>query len=169
MRDTPISKYATRHILISEPDEEQLELGLEGRELSPALLKFLKTLIKTKKWTRKINIPSSHDGTAAVLVFTSELKESGLEIFSELHVFLDGKTLVEKWQVMGENTEPLALTEGSLGAVEIEKVWVEDPRVHVRLKVPMPNGDSKTLIKTFDFALEGSRIRIVPHPLLEKD
>jgi len=33
---------------------------------------------------------------AAVLIFTSELKEAGLEIFSELNVFLDGKTMAKK-------------------------------------------------------------------------
>jgi hypothetical protein len=39
--------------------------------LSPALIDFLNNLLKTKKRTRKINIPSGHNDVAAVLVFTT--------------------------------------------------------------------------------------------------
>jgi len=52
------------------------------RELSPGLIEFLKNLLKRKKWARKINIPSGHSDAAAVLVFATDLKEGGWEIFS---------------------------------------------------------------------------------------
>ena len=100
-------KSATSKIVIFEPDAAHLMQALASRDLSPGLVDFLKSLLKTKKWARKINIPSQHDDVAAVLVFTSALKEAGLEIFSELHVFFAGKIIVEKWQVVGE-TENLS-------------------------------------------------------------
>src|SRR5258708_19233941 len=97
-----MTKASTHKITLFEPDEEALKKALVGRELSPGLDAFLKNLLRLKKWMRKINLPSGHNDVAAVLVFTTTLKEGGLEILSELHVYLAGKTMVEKWEVAGE-------------------------------------------------------------------
>src|SRR6202020_90478 len=66
MIESEASKSSTRQIVISEPDEGELQKQLVGRDLSPKLERFLTGLIKGKKWPRKINIPSAHDNLAAV-------------------------------------------------------------------------------------------------------
>ena len=159
------SKSTTRQIVISEPDEKELQKQLAGRDLSPELARFLTGLIKSKKWPRKINVPSSHDNLAAVLVFTSELKEGGLEIFSELHVFFEGTSIVEKWKVMGEMEQTSSMPKEAFSSIEIEKVRTEYGRVNVTLKMPVPGGVSKTVVRTFDFSGDEPHIRVVPHPL----
>ncbi len=162
-----MEKSNTWRIVVLEPDPDELNRALIGRNLSPGLTAFLKNLLKTKKWTRKINIPSGHDDVAAVLVFTTSLKEGGLEIFSELHVYFGGKTIVEKWQVVGETERISLLPKEAFSAIDIEKVRVEGAQVSVEFSVPISGGNSSTLGKTFDFSVEESRVRIVPHPLLE--
>ncbi len=162
-----MSKSTTKRIVIFEPDEEQLKNALVGRNLSPGLLEFLKHLLKAKKWARKINIPSAHDDVAAVLVFTTSLKEAGLEIFSELHVFRAGKTLVERWEVVGEAEQISLLPKEAFRAINIEKVRVRGAEVDIEFSVPTVGGHSSILVKTFDFSVEGPQVRTVPHPLLE--
>ena len=115
---------------MSEPDEEQLKRSLQGRELSPELATFLKNLIRTKKWTRKITLPSSHDDLAVALVSTSTLKEGGLEIVSELHVFFDGDIIVEEWQMVGEREKTSALPKEMFGSISIHKVVLEGNKVN---------------------------------------
>ena len=160
-------KSTTNRIVIFEPDEEQLKIALAGRNLAPGLVEFLQNLLRAKKWARKINIPSTHDDVAAVLVFTSALKEAGLEICSELHVFFAGKTIVEKWEVVGE-AEPISLLpKEAFRAIDIHKVRVQGSSVNIEISVPTVRGHSGTLIKTFDFSVEAPELRIVPHPLLE--
>lgn len=146
---------------------DQLKIALAGRQVSPGLAEFLKNLLKRKKWARKINIPSDHDDAAAVLVFTTQLKEGGLEIFSELHVFCAGRTMVEKWQVVGEDQQISLLPKEAFRAIDISKVHVDGLVVNVEFSVPIVGGQSRTLIKTFDFSVEDSGVRTVPHPLLE--
>ena len=162
-----MTKSTTKRIVIFEPDEEQLNKALAGGDLSPALVDFLNNLLRSKKWTRKINIPSGHDDVAAVLVFTTALKEEGLEIVSELHVFCAGKIMVEKWQVVGGAERISLLPKEAFHAININKVRVEGNQVNVEFSVPMIGGNSGTLIKTFDFSVEGPEVRIVPHPLEE--
>jgi len=140
---------------------------LAGRVISPELTEFLKNLLKAKKWARKINIPSGHTGVAAVLVFTSQLKEAGLEIFSELHVFHRNKTIVEKWEVCGETEQTYRLPKEAFMAIEIDKVRVHGPEVSIEFRVPTSEGDTETLLRTFDFSEETPGIRVVPHPLLQ--
>jgi hypothetical protein len=164
-----MSKSTTKRIVIFEPDEEHLHQALAGRDLSPALIDFLNNLLKTKKWTRKINIPSGHDDVAAVLVFTTSLKEEGLEILSELHVFFAGKIMVEKWQVVGGAERTSLLPKEAFHAININKVRVQGDQVNVEFSVPTIEGHSGTLIKTFDFSVEGPQVRIVPHPLESVD
>ncbi len=132
-----LAKSTTANIVISEPDEEQLRSSLQGREVSPELRKFLLNLLKTKKWTRKITLPSTHENVAVVLVFASSLKETGLEIVTELHVFFNKKIIVEEWQVVGENEKTSAIPKEAFTSMCIQKVVVEgDSRVHVGLQVP---------------------------------
>ncbi len=164
-----MSKSTTSRIVIFEPDEDHLDKALIDRELSPELTVFLKTLLHRKKWARKINIPSGSSDAAAVLVFTTSLKEGGLEILSELHVFLAGKTIVEKWQVLGESERTSLLPKEVFRAINIEKVRVEGSTVKVEFTVPVPGGNSKSRIKTFDFAADEPSVREVPHPLLETE
>ena len=162
-----MSKSSTKRIVLFEPDSEQLNTALEGREISLALLEFLKNLLKTKKWPRKINIPSGSDDVAAVLVFTTALRERGFEILSELHVFYGGKVMVEKWEVVGETEQISLLPKEALQAIDVEKVRVEGPRVTVEFSAPFVGGRTWTLVKTFDFSEAGNELRFVPHPLLE--
>jgi hypothetical protein len=162
-----MSKSTTKRIVIFEPNEEQLNDALAGRDLSPALSDFLNKLLETKKWTRKINIPSGYDDVAAVLVFTTALKEEGLEILSELHVFFADRIMIEKWQVVGRAERISLLPKEVFHAININKVRVQGDQVNVEFSVPMIGGDSGTLIKTFDFSVEGPEVRIVPHPLEE--
>jgi len=164
MFESQLSKSSTRQILVSEPDEDMLKKQLEGRDLSPKLASFLTSLIKRKKWPRKINIPSAYDNLAAVLVFTSELKEAGLEIFSELHVFFADAVIVEKWRVMGEKERTSSMPKEAFSSIEIEKVRIENGLVNVTLKVPVAGGD-KTVVRTFDFTANEPTVRFVPNPL----
>jgi len=161
-----MEKLLTSRISIFEPDETQLVKELIGREVSPGLMSFLKGVLKTKKWTRKINIPSGHDDAAAVLVFTAAMKEGGLEIFSELYVYLCGQTLIEKWQVCGEGRELAGLPKEALNAVEINKVSVDGQQVTIEFQAPMPGGYSEVIVREFDFSVERPRLTIVPNPLL---
>jgi hypothetical protein len=160
-------KSATKKIVLFEPDEDQLNKALAGRNLSPGLIDFLSNLLKTKRWTRKINIPSGHNDVAAVLVFTTALKEDGLEIFSALHVFRAGKIMVEKWQVVGGAERISLLPKEAFHAINIDRVRVEDDQVNVEFSVPTIGGHSGALMKTFDFSIEGPEVRMVPHPLDE--
>jgi len=163
-----MSKSSTKKIVIFEPDEEGLKKALVGRDLSPELAAFLKNLLKRKKWARKINIPSGRNDVAAVLVFTTTLKEAGLEIFSELHVFCAGKIMVEKWQVLGESERTSLLGKEVFRAIDISKIRVEGAEVNIEFSGPTIDGQSSTLTKTFDFAVEDPEVRIVPHPFLEQ-
>jgi hypothetical protein len=169
MSDADLEKSTTRQILIYEPDEDQLKKHLVGRNVSPGLRQFLRRLMKGKKWARKINIPSTHDNLAAALVFTSELKEGGLEIFSELHVFYAGKIMIEKWPVVGENEKISSLPKEAFMSIEIDKVRIKPGDViQVTIQVPISGQKSKTAVRTFDFgAANEPDTRVVPHPLLE--
>lgn len=168
MDQVPSSKSVTRHIAISEPDETLLRASLEGRNVSPELGKFLANLLRTKKWTRKITLPSTHEDVAVALVYTSSLKEGGLEILSELHVFFAGKTIVEEWQVVGESEKTSNLPKEMFTSINIQKVMVDQGEVIVELSVPLDGGTAKVLAKRFDFSVDRPGIRAVPHPLLEE-
>lgn len=159
-------KSTTKRIVLFEPDQAQLKAAVADRNLSAGLIEFLKNLLKTKKWTRKINIPSEHDDLAAVLVFTTALRESGLEILSELHVNFAGNVMVEKWQVVGEEEEISLLPKEAFHAIDIDKVRVQDGQVIVEVSAPIIGGHSNTLLKTFDFTVEGPGVRFVGHPLI---
>jgi hypothetical protein len=161
-------KSTTHRLVIVEPDEGHLMAALGGRKLTPGLVEFLKNLLRTKKWTRKINIPSGYDDVAAVLVFTTALKEEGLEIQSELHVYLRGKSIVESWEVVGETERTLHLPKEAFKAIDIEKVRVEGECVTIDFTVPTGDGESsEVLSKTFDFGSDEPARKLVPHPLRE--
>jgi len=162
-----MSKSNTQKIVLFEPNEEQLKNALIGRDLSPGVVEFLNRLLTSKKWARKINIPANIEDVAAVLVFTTTLKEAGLEILSELHVYFAGRIMVEKWQVVGESERTSLLPKEVFRAIEISKVRVEGNEVKIECSVPMLGGQSSTITKTFDFSIEDPEVRIVPHPLLE--
>jgi hypothetical protein len=163
-------KKSTTKIVIFEPDEEALRNALLDREVSVELDAFLKNLLKRKKWARKINLPSGRNDVAVVLVFTTALKEAGLEIFSELHVFFAGKIIVEKWQVVGERERIALLPKEIFRAIDISKVRVAGAQVSVEFSVPAVGAQSsETLVKTFDFSGDKSRVEIAPAPLPEED
>ena len=69
-------------------------------------------------------------------VFTTGLKEGGLEIFSELHIFLAGKIMVEKRRVVGERERISFLPKEAFRAISIDKVRVEGARVNVEFNMP---------------------------------
>lgn len=165
--NSQLEKSTTAHIVISEPDEEQLRRSLQGRELSPELSKFLLNLMKTKKWTRKITLPSTHENVAVALVFASTLKEGGLEIVTELHVFFNNRTIVEEWKVLGESDETSAIPKEAFTSMSIRKVVVEDDSVHVELTIPSSGGQMKVIDKRFDFGTGEPRLRTVAHPLMK--
>jgi hypothetical protein len=162
-----MSKSTTSRIVIFEPDEEKLRKALVGRDISPGVVEFLSNLLKAKKWTPKIVIPSGYDNVAVVHVFTTGLIEAGLEIFSALHVFFAGKIMVEKWLVIGGAERISLLPKEAFHAINIDKVRVQGAQVHVEFSVPTIGGHSGALTKTFDFSAEGPAVRIVPHPLDE--
>ncbi|HEY2343688.1 MAG TPA: hypothetical protein VGH90_11680 [Chthoniobacteraceae bacterium] len=127
---------------------------------------FLKDLLRRKKWVRKINIPSGCDDVGAVLLFTTVLKEGGLEISSELHVYCAGKMMMERWEVAGEREPIRSMSKESLQAIDIKKVRVEGNLISVEFTAPSPSGQNRYFVTTFDFACEGPVARTVPHPLL---
>ena len=160
-------KSTTHRIVIHEPEEEQVQEALAGRTVSPGLRKFLKNLLRANKWTRKINIPSGHEDLAAVLVFTTELKEAGLEICSELHVFFADRIMVEKWQVAGENERISQLPKEAFRAIDVQKVRASGDEVTVEFTVPFAAGQTSTLVHTFDFSSGEPAVRTIPHPFFE--
>jgi hypothetical protein len=162
------NKSDTRRVAIFEPDQERLSEAVSGRNLSPELGAFLKNLVGRKKWVRKINIPSGHDDAAAVLVFSTTLKEGGLEILSELHVYCGGKSMVEIWEVVGETERIRLLPKESFRAIDITKVRVEGQSVSVEFAISKPDGQSELRVKIFDFGGEQPQMQTVPHPLLEE-
>jgi hypothetical protein len=164
-----MAKSSTHKITLFEPDEDALNKALVGRDTSPGLNAFLKNLLKRKKWTRKINIPSGYNDVAAVLVFTTTLKEAGLEILSELHVYFGGGSMVEKWEVAGEMERIRLLPKEAFRAIDISKVRVDGAVVNVEFTVPLPGGQSGVHVKAFDFSAQGPEDRTVSHPLLGVD
>ena len=154
MSEQAIQKKSTQKVVISDPDEELLEMKLEGRKLSPELSKFLKSLVKTKKWTKNITIPSMHDSVAVVLLFTSSLKEAGLEILSEIHVFYFGKIFVEIWEMLPETETPTSLPPGIFGSVDVGKVRVNNSSVYVEMIVQAAEEVKKRVLKVYDFSHE---------------
>jgi hypothetical protein len=160
----------TSKIVIFEPDEETLQRALVGREVSPELAAFLKNLLQRKKWARKINIPSGHDNVAAALVFTTALKEAGLEIFSELHVFFAGKVCVEKWQVVGERERIALLPKEIFRTVDISKVRIDGARVRVEFSLPSVGAECReSLVRTYDFSGEEPQVELTQEPFNECD
>jgi len=145
-------KEMTRKVVISDPNEDLLKSKLEGRTLSPGLSQFLKSLVKTRKWTKNITIPSTHDNVAIALLFTSSLKEAGLEILSEIHVFYDGKTYIEVWEMLQENEPPTSLPPGIFNSVDVGKVRVHGSFIHVEMRVLLANGNKKRVLKEYDFS-----------------
>jgi len=167
MSEPDISKSVTRRLLIFDSGEDLLKKHLADREVIPELRHFLNTLLKGTKWPGKINIPSSHDNLAAAQIFSSKLQQGNLELFSELHVFLNGVTLVEKWPILGETRSISALPKETFTAIEIEKVLLlEDSLVQVKIKLPAPDGTKKSVLRTFDFSGNQPPVRVVPNPLL---
>jgi hypothetical protein len=167
MSSTTTPKSSTCKISLIEPDENQVLRQLVGREVSAALFQFLKGVLKTKKWTRKVNIPSGHDDLAAVLSFTAALKQGGFEIFSELHVFYVDRAQVEKWQVCGEDERIGDLPKEVFRAIEIKRVSAMGSEVRIKLNVPKKEGQYQVIERVFDFSNDEPSVRIVPHPALE--
>lgn len=161
-----LEKSDTRRIVIFEPNQADLDKAVIGRDLSAGLAEFLENLLQRKKWVRKINIPSGHDDVAAVLLFTTTLKEGGLEILSELHVYCAGKTTIEKWKVAGEWESIGLLPKESFQAIDITKVRVDGDIVNIEFTVPSSTGRSGLYVTTFDFREGELAVRTVPHPLL---
>jgi hypothetical protein len=157
------AKSSTRRIVIAERSEELFWRHVAGRKVSPELDAFLKNLTSGRTWMRKINIPSTHENVAAVLVFPSDLKGREGEILNELHVFLDGEVIIEKWQA--PKNSPLAVLRNEMvSSLEIQKVRMRHRRVGVEFRMSVPGGDERFAVKLFDFAEEYLRIRVVAHP-----
>lgn len=162
-------KSDSRKIAIFEPSQEGLDQAVIGRDVSPGLAEYLKNLLRRQKWVRKINIPSGWDDAAAVLVWTTRLKPGGFEMLSELHVYLAGRVMIEKWEIAGELERIRSLPQESFQAIDITKVRVEGKVVTLEFTVPRPGGASSAYVTAFDFAREGSDVRTVVHPLLRPE
>lgn len=162
------AKSESRRIAIFEPNQADLDLAVIGRDVSPGLAKFLRDLLLRKKWVRKINIPSGYDDVAAVLLFTTVLKEGGLEILSELHIYCAGRRMIEKWEIAGERQQIRLLPKEAFQAIDITKVRVEGDVVSIEFTTPSSSGPSDLYVTVFDFADDGPEVRTVPHPLLRK-
>ena len=167
MPDSTSQKEMTRKVVISDPSEELLQSKLQGRTISPDLSRFLKSLVKTRKWTKNITIPSTHDNVAVALLFTSSLKETGLEILSEIHVFYCGQTYIEVWEMLQENEHPSSLPPGIFNSVEVGKVRVHNSNVHVEMRVLMADGNKKRVLKIYDFSVEPTTVQT--RPLLQDE
>jgi len=154
MTDLTSDKSMTRKVVISHPDEELLEMKLEGRKLAPELSKFLKNLVRTKKWTKNITIPSTHDNVAVALLFTSTLKESGLEILTEIHVYYCGRIFVEVWEMLPETTRANSLPPRAFSSLEVGKIRVIGSVVHVEVKVALDNRTDRRILKIYDFSTD---------------
>jgi len=163
------AKSESRRIAIFEPNQADLDEAVIGREVSGGLAGFLANLLRRKKWVRKINIPSGYDDVAAVLLFTTTLKEGGLEILSELHIYFAGRSMIEKWEVAGEWEQISSLPKEALQAIDITRVQVDGKVVSVEFTVPSSTGRSGSHVTKFDFLEDGSEVRTVLHPLLQRD
>jgi hypothetical protein len=162
MTDLALQKEMTRKVVISDPNEELLQTKLAGRTIAPELFRFLKNLVKTRKWTKNITVPSTHDNVAVALLFTSSLKEAGLEILSEIHVFYCGRTYVEVWEMLQETEHPTSLPPGIFSSVDVGKVRVSGTLVNVEMRVHQSDGIKNRVLKTYDFAEEEPTVRTRP-------
>ena len=95
-----------------------------------------------------------------MLVFSTTLKEGGLEIFSELHVFFEGRIMVEKWQVVGETERTSLLPKEVFEVIDIRKVSVQGAEVSVEFSVPMIGGQSTIATKTSIFPSKTPRCEL---------
>lgn len=173
MKPSPLepdsAKSESRRIAIFEPNQGDLDEAVIGRDVSGGLAEFLANLLRRKKWVRKINIPSGYDDIAAVLLFTTTLKEGGLEILSELHIYWAGRTMIEKWEVAGEWEQISSLPKEAFQAIDITKVRVDGDVVSIEFTVPSATGRSGSYVTKFDFSGDGLDVRTVLHPLLRHD
>lgn len=167
--DPESAKSESRRIAIFEPNQGDLDEAIIGRDVSGGLVEFLANLLRRKKWVRKINIPSGHDDVAAVLLFTTTLKQGGLEILSELHIYCAGRTRIEKWEVAGEWEQIRSLPKEAFQAVDITKVRVDSDVVSIEFTVPSATGRSGSHVSKFDFSGDDLEVRTVLHPLLRQD
>jgi len=162
MTEPSLQKELTRKVVISDPSEELLQTKLAGRTIAPELFKFLKNLVKTRKWTKNITVPSTHDNVAVALLFTSSLKEAGLEILREIHVFYCGRTYVEVWEMLPETEHPTMLAPGIFSSVEVGKVRVNGTLVNVEMRVLQDGGIKKRVLKTYNFAKDEPTVQTRP-------
>ncbi|MEI9898025.1 MAG: hypothetical protein WDN28_30255 [Chthoniobacter sp.] len=161
-------KSSTQRIVIFEPDEAQLKSALADRQISSGLAEFLKNLLKRKRWARKINIPSDHEDVAAVLVFTTTLKDGGVGDFQRTARLFRGPHHGGKMAGGRRSRSGSRCCRRKPFARSISpRFRVEGAQVDVEFSVPIVGGQSRTLVKTFDFSVEDSEVRIVPHPLLQ--
>jgi hypothetical protein len=157
-------KNTTARIVIDDPEIKDFESHLAGRKLCPHLLDYLKKVFALHKGgIRKINIPSTHDNVGVVLLGSSSLEETHLQIHDELHVFFNGKVVIIKWTIKGENG--FCVPKGELSSLEIEKVLVEGEKVKLTLTSPRVD-----FPLTVDFEIyEGKSTTLeIPHPLNQR-
>jgi hypothetical protein len=142
------------------------KVNVLGRDVSPELGEFLNRLLHGKRWPKKVNIPSSYNDVAAVLIYSPDLQENALANFSELHVFCGGSSMVEKWEVTGHAVS--RLPRDAFGGMEIEKVRLEAERlVKVLISVPHSPQGAQIVERLFDFSGGAPRIRTIAHPMQE--
>ncbi len=113
---------------------------------------------------RIINIPSGYEDLAAALIFTTDLKEGGLEISGELHVFCEDREIIEHWEVLGEHEETSSLPQNMLRSVEIRKVSIRGNQVSVALGMQLASGGAQVAVRLFDFVEGSPGARVAPYP-----
>ena len=154
----------TARIVLEDPEKEDLKGHFANRNICPKLLDYLRKLVATHKGgTRKINIPSNHDNVGVVLLGSSSLEETHLQMHDELHVVYDGRVVVIKWEVMGKEGFSVPIKEFS--SLEIEKVRVEGKQVTVNLVSLKNNFD---IVVDFELYKDESTILNIEHPLNQK-
>ena len=150
--------------LVVDTDLKNLKKLLASRELCPHLVDYLKNVIALHKGgIRKINIPSTHDNVGVIILGSSSLEETHLQMHDELHVFFDEQIVIIKWAIRGE--DGMCVPTGELSSLEIKKVLVKGKEVTIILS--SPNMD---YLMPVNFELYDTKYTVldIPHPLNQR-
>ena len=157
-------KNLTARIVVEDFEIKGLRDKLASRKLCPHLLDYLSKVIAIHEGgIRKINIPSSHQNVGVILLGSSRLEDTYLEMHDELHIFYDGKVIIIRWDIRDENG--LCVPDEELSSLEIEKVSVKGKFVILTLSSPKIDFFLPINLDLYD----GEKTIIdIPHPLNQR-
>lgn len=89
-------------------------------------------------------------------------------MFDELHVYLDGCAIVERWKLWDEGG--MSTPKELAAFLEIRRAEISDKEVRVYLGHGDQASSSPDIVRIFDFSnhLGGSVIRDIEHPSIEQ-